>query len=491
MRRDRKFSMEEIVAILEAAIGKTLGEVDVNHVFDKTIAHPKITGIAGDVVEQSVLGFGPDNLSEPDIEVDGVLVELKTTGIRKPEPDAKVFEAKEPVSVTAVSPNNIITETFYESKFWHKIRKLLFVYYEYASYVTVTAREYMDFFLRGYDFYEFNKYDRRILKSDWEMVKDFIVMLREQPGFDEIEYQRLSSELNDKLMYIDTAPKWPHPPRFRLKKTLVTQIVQEHFNKHPLKEVEDIYGYATLDSKCRSVETQYVGKTVEELANLFNLTIKYDKNGDVIKSITERIAVKMLGGDASRINNLDIFKKAGVIGKTIVYTNSGGRTEDMKLFTIDFDNWLNEDIGFDDSQIHDYFANHQFLCIQYKETVEGDILKSQFVGFKRISFSQDFINTYAKWIWEQVRTTILSGNLKETIVLDKNGNPQYNKKTGTIKTSINFPKSRDDMKLFVRGTGDDSTKKPFSLCGIDMYFQQVWIKGLEIVNLLKEENEQK
>ena len=85
----------------------------------------------------------------------------------------------------------------------------------------------------------------------------------------------------------------------------------------------------------------------------------------------------------------------------------------------------------------------------------------------------------------------MSPNLKETIVLDKNGNPQYNKKTGTIKTSINFPKSRDDMKLFVRGTGDDSTKKPFSLCGIDMYFQQVWIKGLEIVNLLKEENEQK
>ena len=193
----------------------------------------------------------------------------------------------------------------------------------------------------------------------------------------------------------------------------------------------------------------------------------------------------MLGGDASRINNLDIFKKAGVIGKTIVYTNSGGRTEDMKLFTIDFDNWLNEDIGFEDSQIFDYFANHQFLCIQYKETVEGDILKSQFVGFNRISFSQDFIYTYAKWIWEQVRTTVLSGNLRETIVLDKNGNPQRNKKTGTIKTSINLPKSSDNMKLFVRGTGDDSTKKPFSLCGIDMYFQQVWIKGLEIVNLLK------
>ena len=76
MRKDRKFSLEEIVAILDAAMGKTLGEVDVNHVFDRTIDHPKITGIAGDVVEQSVLGFDPDNLAEPDIDVDGVLIEL-------------------------------------------------------------------------------------------------------------------------------------------------------------------------------------------------------------------------------------------------------------------------------------------------------------------------------------------------------------------------------------------------------------------------------
>lgn len=484
MRKDRKFSFEEIVAILDAAMGKTLGEVDVNHVFDRTIDHPKITGIAGDVVEQSVLGFDPDNLAEPDIDVDGVLIELKTTGIRHPEPDAKEFEAKEPISVTAVSPNSIVTETFYESKFWHKIRKMLLVYYEYASYDTVAAREYMDFFLRGYDFYEFNKYDKRILKNDWEMVRDFIIMLRSQPGFDEIEYARLSHELRDRLMYIDTAPKWPHPPRFRLKRSLVTQIVQEHFSKHPLKEIEEVDSMVALDNKCRSIETQYVGRTVKELAKLFNLEIRYDKNGKVIKSITERIAVKMLGSDTSRINNLDIFKKAGIIGKTIVFTNKGGRTEDMKLFTIDFDNWLNDDIGFEDSQIYDYFANHQFLCVQYKETIEGDILQSKFIGFKRISFSQDFIDTYAKWIWEQVRNTIKSGNLRETVLVDKFGNPKINKKTGTIQTSINFPKSSDEKKLFIRGTGDDSTKKPFKLCGIDMYFQQVWIKGLDIVELL-------
>lgn len=42
----------------------------------------KITGIAGDVIEQSVFGYERDSDQECDIEIDGVLTELKTTGVR-------------------------------------------------------------------------------------------------------------------------------------------------------------------------------------------------------------------------------------------------------------------------------------------------------------------------------------------------------------------------------------------------------------------------
>ncbi len=487
MSRDRKFSETELIEILDAAMGKSLGEVDVNHVFDRTLTNPKITGIAGDVVEQSVLGFAADNRAEPDIEVDGELIELKTTGIRKSKTDTSVYEAKEPMSITGVSPDTIVTETFYESRFWHKIRKMLLVYYEYASYDTVSAREYMNFFLKGYDIYVFNKYDRKILKSDWEMVQGFLRFLREQPGFEEIEYARLSHELRDRLMYIDTAPKWPNPPRFRLKRSVVTAIVQEHFRKHPVEIIEDISGILELDAKCRSLETQYAGKTLEELAHLFRVPIRYDKNGNVVKSTAETIVVRMFGAQkGTKINSLDIFEKAGIIGKTIILSNKGGRTEDMKLFTIDFDDWLNKDIKFEDSQIYDYFANHQFLCIKFKETVENDMLNAKFVGFKRMTFSEEFINEYAKWLWDTVRSTIFEGKLKESIIIKKDGTPKINPVTRTISTSINFPKSSDDKKLFIRGTGDNASIKPFKLCGINMYFQQVWIKGLDIVEMLME-----
>ena len=47
------FSKDRLIRIFNECINKTLGEVDKNHVFDKTISNPKITGIAGDVVSAS------------------------------------------------------------------------------------------------------------------------------------------------------------------------------------------------------------------------------------------------------------------------------------------------------------------------------------------------------------------------------------------------------------------------------------------------------
>lgn len=115
------------------------------------------------------------------------------------------------------------------------------------------------------------------------------------------------------------------------------------------------------------------------------------------------------------------------------------------------------------------------------------MLNAKFVGFKRLAFSENFINTYAKWLWSTVRNTFFEGKFKESIVIKKDRTPIINPITKTVSTSINFPKSSDEMKLFIRGTGDDASIKPFTLCGINMYFQQVWIKGLDIVKMLGDE----
>ena len=57
--------------------------MDKNRVFDKTVTNPKVIGIAGDVIEQSVFGYKANSKQIPDLNVDDEDVELKTIGIKE------------------------------------------------------------------------------------------------------------------------------------------------------------------------------------------------------------------------------------------------------------------------------------------------------------------------------------------------------------------------------------------------------------------------
>lgn len=137
---DRKYTKAFVHALLESVKGKTLGEVDTSHQFSRTEKSEKITGIAGDVIEQSVFGYARDSKQECDIEIDGVLTELKTTGVRIPKSDlAKVkgktgeaynvyLGAKEGISITGVTFEPTIQTVFNTSHFWEKSEHLLIVF---------------------------------------------------------------------------------------------------------------------------------------------------------------------------------------------------------------------------------------------------------------------------------------------------------------------------------------------------------------------------
>lgn len=480
MRETHFFKKDEIIKILDSCLNKTLGEVDSNNVFDKTKTKPKITGIAGDVIEQSVLGYPADNRQEPDLDIDGIKTELKTTGI-KYKNNKREFVAKEPMSITAVSPHKIINETFLKSNFWHKLEHILFVYYLYDSPLTVKASEYANFPIKGYQFHEFDSNDADILKKDWETVRDFIKYLQEEYENYEDEYPRISYELRPKLMYIDTAPKWPNHPRFRLKRTVVSSIIKEHFGE----KMEQLPGKYTsiseIDDVCHELSKKYKGKSIEELLNLLDIDVNR-----INKSIGEQIIVKMFGGQSKKMQNIELFNKAGIIGKTLTLTEKGLRKEDMKLFTIDFDEFYYEDSQFEDSQIYDYFTNNRFLCIIFQKPYnDAKLIENRFLGFKMINFDEDFIESDVKQTWFRIKDLIINNKLKDVINYDKHGNPRKNR-NGVIMSAPNFPKSSEG-NIFVRGTSSTSEVKPLTINGIQMYNQQIWIKGLYIVEKLNNE----
>ena len=482
------FTRTELDERLSNVTNKTLGEVDVKHVFNKAIGKPKITGIAGDVIEQSVLGYPADNKQEPDLIVDGLHIELKTTGLRKPKKlenskSDKDFVAKEGVSITAVSPEKITSQTFQNSYLWHKMEYMLFVFYHYNSYQVVPAYDYSTFEILGHHFYEFSDEDKEVIYNDWKIVRDKVEEIQKNSPNPKEEYPSLT-KLRSELMYFDLAPK--KYPRFRLKKDVANVIIGEFFDKKLEKLQRKITSYSQLDQLLHNFTQLYKGKKLKEIAT--DLSIELSESTK--KNISERIITKFFGSEKKSLREIDLFSKIGLIPKTIVLNPRGGRTEDMKFDKIDFEEWFVEGEEYEDSYLYDFFYNKKFLFVIFKEPEKGSpLLENQFIGFKRYSFTDDFMENDLKPYYDELKRLIVNKEIREESVLyktgAKKGQPIINP-TGTIKKATNFPKSKDYL-VFTRGSGGDSTKKPLELNGVKMYAQYFWIKGKWIVEELETE----
>lgn len=486
---NRRFTKIQLKGILDKVLNKTLGEVDKNHIFDITISNPKVTGIAGMVVEQSVLGYDKDSEQKADILIDGVPTEVKTTGIIKPKGKNKgtgvMYEAKEPVSVTAVSIDTIVPETFENSHFWEKLSHLLFVFYLYDSKdkKIVIASGYAKFPIMGYDLHQFSDDDKRRLKNDWQLIHDFIMDIQTNYQTEEdrkLQYPRLSSALRKDLMLIDTAPKYPNPPRFRLKRVFVSTIVNDYFTHGGLEKLKHpILKYAEIDAKCHVLTERYKGKTITEFYRIFGI-----ESTPTGKGRGELIVVRMFGGHAQHLGDIEDFAKIGLVAKTITYMD-GKKKEDMKLFPVDFKEWTDASTKFEDSELCSYFSDHSFIYVLFNHDPSKSSSEDTFVGFKRFSFSDDFIENDAKNVWERVRDLVINNKLRIIQEKDKDGNVIINK-SGSIRESPNFPKSKES-NVFFRGSATDSSDKNKKLVvnGLHMLEQYVWVRGSYVNEQLK------
>lgn len=470
---------------LRECIGKTLEQIDSAHVL---ASKKRNKGYAGAVIEQSVLGYPADSDRRPDLIVDGVPVELKTTGLIESKKNRgngdSGLKAKEPVSITAVRPDYIVREDFEHSSFWEKAHRLLFVYYIYA-HKTNSPADYGDFPFQGYQFVDFSGEDKELLKRDWETVRDFIRQIQEEyPDDSHAQYPRISTELNrHKLSVIDTSPKWPNPPRFRLKAAFVTAIYNKYTGVTYDTLPNSFDGLDGLDLECHRLAGLYAGKTVGELYELFGIQGELDKR----KSVGEDVTVRMFGGKAKRMGKVEEFAKFSVHGKSIVLNKRGGRTEDMKLFPVDFDELCDPNLEFEDSSFYTFFSEYQMLCSVFQEPSAGAPLRENvFLGFKRFSFSDDFIENEVRAVWDQMRSLIFNKQLKIVQARRKDGSLIINK-NGEIREAPNWPKSAEHT-VFIRGTGADSSPecKPVVINGLSMYRQDVWVKGTYIVSQLED-----
>lgn len=340
---DRRFSKEQVYTILENAKGKTLGEVDKSHQFARTEKSNKITGIAGDIIEQSVFGYERDSNQECDIEIDGILTELKTTGVRVPKSDLKNVKgkqgeaynlylgAKEGISITGVTFEPSIQTDFNTSHFWEKSEHLLIVFYEYKSYEVVPASEYSKFPIIDYCYNSFSEEEKAKLQNDWEIVRDYLQSVYNEYPDTENRNKRLigfTHLLRPNLLLIELVPGFKRrasgsyqKPRYRLKQTFVDYIVRGHFNKSRANTeivLKDSFSsFAQLDERCHALSLRFRGKTIPQLKQMLGIEFE-------TKDVAAKCVISMFGTDCKRLNQISDFVKAGIIAKTITITPEGG-----------------------------------------------------------------------------------------------------------------------------------------------------------------------
>lgn len=509
----------ELINLFEGIKNKTLGEIDNLGIFENVQEFNTQKGVAGTIIEQCVLGYKPDNKQRPDLIVkDGkkeIPTEVKTTGIKIAKRGKKKFVAKEPMSITAVGIYDIANQKFSNSHFWSKAENMFIIFYHYLADKSVKAYEYASFPIKDYTFHKFTEDEIKGLEVDWNIVHDFCSeIVSNHPGEHTKEWKKevkqeyidRHSSIRKKLSYIELVPKFP--PRFRLKKAMVDTIVANHFN-HNLEKLEDKYiTVSEIDKKCNELSREYGGLTIEEIASKLGVPI-LNSNGTENKNIAEQILVRMFGGKSKKLNEIEIFNKFGLIAKSITITQNGGRTEDMKLYQIDFNemtktDYTDEDgnkreFEFEDSELYEYFSSNEFLCIIFQEPKKEyyknpktnrkkekkhPLVMNKFVGFQRLVFSEEFINTVVRRCWEDTREKIFENSLEDVVQTYKDGRKRYNS-NGEVSTAPNFIKVSQNT-VFIRGGGENSYQKNKKECvnGIKMIPQHIWISGKAIVEEL-------
>lgn len=479
-RGNHSFTEQDIHNRFNAIVGHTVADVDKAGVLAASNA-ARNKGRIGAVIEQSVLGYPADSDRRPDIVIDGQPWEVKATGLV--EGTRGGWRAKEPMSITAVAPESIVAESFTTSAFWHKAARLLVVYYLYVRPGRGVAVEYADFEFKGYDLHTWHEVDRYRLEADWTVVREFVRTALE--GDIDAEMPNLSTLINPQLLYLDTSPKWPNRPRFRLKASLVTQMARERLDDG-MRLIPDQGGLSSMHAlkvHLHELAESYAGQTLEDLAVPFNLPIK-TKSGRENKSLAEQVVVRLFTGHAGKISQVPLFAKAGLVFKTMTLTPTGGRTEDMKLNpSIDFDELCDTSVEFEDSAFAAPFIDSTMVVAVLEEQYRDcPLCRCRLVGFKVL-----WLGTYldaAMALWDGMRDLIFSNGLVDAPILKKDGTPRLTPKTGIPMTAPNWPKSRDGI-LFVRGTGTDANDKPVTVNGIHMYRQNVWIKGTELADRLE------
>lgn len=373
-------------------------------------------GGMGDFVEKVYFDIDNNSESRPDFYKVGL--ELKVTPFKRLK--NKNISAKERLVISMINYNNIVSMDFYTSNLWHKIEKVLMVFYLWEK--DVPRIDYRIFFIH---MYEPSEADLSIIKEDFYLIKQKVMDGKAHELSEGDTYyvgactKSSSSSVLVSQPFSDIEAK---PRAFSFKSSYMTFILRNYINpdKNKLDSIIKNKNFGNFEDYIISLISKYYNKTDEELFRKFDIKSKS-------KQRYSMLVLKMLGVNTE---NAEEFEKANIEIKTIRHKIGKKPREHMSFPEYNIKKLV--ETKWEDSDIYNKFNEVKFLFVEFVENNQGYVLyKAKFWNMPKVD-----IDSTLRSEWELYRDIYSSG-----VIFTIND-------SGRVSNSL--PKSKDTRILHSR-----------------------------------------
>lgn len=455
VKMSRDYSEIEINEKAKSLIGKKFKEISKNSLNGNKYNK----GTFGHIIEEDGYDYAINSISEPDFVEAGI--ELKVTPYKKNKDGS--LSAKERLVLNIINFMEEYKNTFYESHFWYKNKKIQIVWYLYEP-----DKSKDDLVITHEKLFTFPEEDLDTIISDWNLIVDKI---RKGQAHELSEADTMYLGACTKGANKNSKRKQPFSDimamqrAFCLKTSYMTQLVRKYIgNADDVERVLRTTNMTFYQFVDRVVQ-KYKNMSQKELIKLFEIDSK-------AKNINSILVSRMFGVNGL-LSKTDEFLKANIVPKTVRVEEDGRIIESMSFPTFKYTELVNEE--WENSEFRNQLETTKYMFFVFKKEKDDYIFK----GIKLWNMPEEVIENEVKKIWVKTKNVIVNGNIVKWF--DDKG-----------RRITNFPGMSENGVCHVRPhaqNAQDVYKLPVKdkVTGLEEYTKHCfWIKNKYIEKVLED-----
>ena len=411
----KNYNEYDINSILEYAnllVGKTFFDVinerelsthEKKELIDM-FSNPSYKGGLGNLLECVYFGYNINSNQKPDFSKVGLELKSSPYELNK----NGLLRAGERLSITMVPQDRPIETDFFKSDVWHKISKILLIYYLRDR----SKQSRLEYRIDYSYLYQPPSNDLKIIMDDFDKIVGKIIAGRAHE-ISESDTLYLGACTKGSTAEKSTRPQFygNHIParkrNFCLKQPYMTYVLNNYIaSSKELCEsiIKENLENLSFEEYVLKLIDNFVGKSDKEICQVFNR--EYNNN----KSQWIDLTYKMLG---IKSNKAEEFIKANIVVKTIRINEKGTIKENMSFPAFKYKELIKE--KWEESTIHNYFTETKFLFVIFKQKGDEYVLK----GCQFWNMPYMVLENQVKKGWLKVVETIKKG-IKFELKIDRN-----------------------------------------------------------------------